>query len=100
MEALFNNISNPPVGEDGLVACSVIAEGAPIGVQLWPTRTPELGYHFTLRSVALVRNEVRSWVVWTYEDNQIRTFDVGDRVTAKLTLADYERAAKTCKIEM
>ena len=70
---------------DGLVDISVQAEYAPIGVQLWPTRRPDQSIHFTLRSVAVVRNEVRSWVVWTYEDNHIRTFEIGEMVASRMT---------------
>lgn len=71
--------------EPVLVNVSVQAEYAPIGVQLWPTRKPEQGIHHTVRSVAVVRNEVREWVVWTLEDNNIRTFELGDMVTARVT---------------
>ena len=68
-----------------LVDVNVQAEYAPIGVQLWPTRKPEQGIHHTIRSVAVVRNEVREWVVWTLEDNNIRTFELGDMVAARVT---------------
>lgn len=68
-----------------LVDVSIQAEHAPLGVQLWPTLKPEQARHFTLRSVAVVRNEVRSWVVWTYEDNNIRTFELGELVVARVT---------------
>lgn len=73
------------VFEDGLVGVHIQAEHAPIGVQLWPTRTPGQAHHFTLRSVAVVRNEVREWVVWTYEDNNIRTFELGEKVVARVS---------------
>lgn len=68
-----------------LVDAHVQAEYAPIGVQLWPTLKPEQGIHHTIRSVAVVRNEVREWVVWTLEDNNIRTFELGDMVVARVT---------------
>lgn len=73
------------IREDGLVDVSIQAEHAPIGVQLWPTRRPDQSIHFTLRSVAVVRNEVREWVVWTYEDNHIRTFELGEMVASRVT---------------
>jgi hypothetical protein len=71
--------------DPALMDVHVQAEYAPIGVQLWPTRKPEQSIHHTVRSVAVVRNEVRSWVVWTLEDNNIRTFELGDMVAARVT---------------
>lgn len=100
MDNMFGNVQNPPVGEDGLISCSVYAEGAPVGVQLWPTLRPEQAKNFTLRSVAVVRTEARTWVVWTYENNTARPFNVGELVAAKLTPADYEKASQLCKIEV
>lgn len=76
---------------EGFADTKVAAQDAPIGVQLWPTRTPEQADRFTLRSVATVRNEVRSWVVWTYEDNHIRTFEVGELVAVRVAEADLPK---------
>jgi len=62
---------------------SVIAEDAPIGVQLWPTTSPKFAPNFTLASVATVRNEVRSYVVWTYENGSQRTFEMGEQIACR-----------------
>jgi hypothetical protein len=64
---------------------TVIAEDAPIGVQLWPTRSPEYAPNFTLQSVAIIRREARSYVEWTYENGNTRQFELGDQVAVKFS---------------
>jgi len=59
---------------------SVLAEDAPIGVQLWPTITPESAPNFTLESVEIVRNAYGSFVRWVYENGNVRTFKMGQTV--------------------
>lgn len=60
---------------------SVIAENAPIGVQLWPTIHPQYAPNFTLAEVQIIRNEIGSYVRWIYEgDVETRTFQVGQVV--------------------
>lgn len=59
---------------------TVVAEDAPIGIQLWPTRSPEFAPNFTLASVEIVRTEVRRFVRWTYQSGNVRTFDLGEKV--------------------
>lgn len=61
----------------------VVAEDAPIGVQLWPTRTPEYAPNFTLASVAVVRSEAPTYVVWTYESGTVRTLALGEQVACR-----------------
>ena len=62
----------------------VIAEDAPIGVQLWPTRAPEYAPNFTLAKVATVRTATGTHVEWTYESGSQRFFDLGEAVSVKL----------------
>jgi hypothetical protein len=62
---------------------SVIAEHAPIGVQLWPTLTPKSAPNFTLTQVAIVRTAYGSHVEWTYENGSKRSFKIGDTVTVQ-----------------
>jgi hypothetical protein len=62
---------------------TVAAELAPIGIQLWPTRSPEYADNFTLATVSVVRNEVREYVVWTYRSGTTRKFNVGEQVAVK-----------------
>lgn len=73
---------------EGYADVDVQAEHAPIGVPLWPTRTPELAVNFTLRSVAVVRQDDREWVVWTYENNKVRSFQLGETIVSRLPLAE------------
>lgn len=65
---------------------TVIAEDAPIGVQLWPTTTPESAPNFTLMEVRIVRREGRGYVTWIYENGNERHFDLGERVAVKIEL--------------
>lgn len=66
----------------------VVAEDAPIGVQLWPTRLPEFSKNFTLLSVEVVTRHLRdksgtysrTVVIWTYENLTTREFDLGEKV--------------------
>ena len=62
----------------------VVAEDAPLDVQLWPTTTPEAGVNFTLRTVAVVRGPNGSWVEWTYLSGATRQFRLGERVACRL----------------
>lgn len=73
---------------EGYVDVDVQVEYAPVGVQLWPTRTPEQGINFTLRSVAVVRQDGREWVVWTYENNKVRSFQLGETMVCRLLTED------------
>jgi hypothetical protein len=62
-------------------ATTVTAEDAPVGIQLWPTRSPEYAPNFTLASVAVVRNSNGEHVVWTYENGNQRVFGKGEQIT-------------------
>lgn len=59
---------------------TVVAEDAPIGVQLWPTISPEFAPNFTLAEVHTVRNHRGTHVRWVYEGGQERFFGIGDEV--------------------
>ena len=63
---------------------TVTAENAPIGVQLWPTLTPESAPNFTLDKVAVVRTENGAHVEWTYQSGNVRTFTVGEEVVVSI----------------
>lgn len=62
---------------------SVIAEDAPLGVQLWPTRSPEFAPNFTLERVEIVRTEARTFVRWVYQNGNERVFKLGESVTVQ-----------------
>ncbi len=62
------------------VQASVIAERAPIGVQLWPTRSPGYADHFTLERVEIVDCNGVDYVRWTYRDGKTRLFQMGQHV--------------------
>jgi hypothetical protein len=57
----------------------VIAEDAPIGVQLWPTVSPEYAKCWTLAKVIRTANSV----IWEYEDGKTREFLPGDKVACE-----------------
>lgn len=61
----------------------VVAEDAPIGIQLWPTRTPESWQNFTLREVQIVRTETRRFVRWVYYSGATRDFELGAEVVVR-----------------
>jgi hypothetical protein len=61
------------------------AEEAPLGVQLYPTRSPEYAPNFTLAEVSTVRGPYGTRVIWTYESGTTRTFDLGEEVACKLS---------------
>ena len=63
---------------------TVTAENAPIGVQLWPTLTPKSATNFTLDKVAVVRNEWGVHVEWTYQNGNVRFFNVGEEVVVDI----------------
>jgi hypothetical protein len=67
-----------------LVETTVTAETAPLGVQLWPTISPEFADNFTLYSVAVIRTEAREYVLWVYRDGSQRTFDLGEQIAARV----------------
>ena len=62
---------------------TVVAENAPLGVQLWPTTSPKYADNFTLASVAVVRTESRSFVEWTYRSGATRMFGLGEQVAVQ-----------------
>lgn len=59
---------------------TVAAEDAPLGVQLWPTRTPEYAPNFTLNRVEVVRTPGGQYVRWVYESGDQRIFKMGELV--------------------
>lgn len=63
---------------------TVIAEDAPIGVLLWPVRSPEGAPNFTLATVEIVRNVNGSFIRWTYESGATRVFPVGEAVAVRI----------------
>lgn len=63
---------------------TVVAEDAPLNVQLWPTTSPEFAENFTLRSVSVVRRETGNVVVWEYLSGKTRSFSVGEEVVVQL----------------
>jgi len=62
---------------------TVVAEDAPIGVLLWPVRSPEFAPNFTLERVEIVRTAASSFVRWIYESGNERVFNVGDEVAVQ-----------------
>lgn len=71
---------------------TVVAEDAPIGVQLWPTTSLEHAGNFTLASVEVITRTTRdafgssatATVLWTYCNGTQRTFRTGERVAVQL----------------
>lgn len=63
---------------------TVIAELAPLGVQLWPTLTPAAAPNFTLERVQIERTAYGTAVRWIYQSGAARVFALGERVTVKL----------------
>jgi hypothetical protein len=66
------------------ITTTVAAEDAPLGVQLWPTLSPEFAPQFTLDEVATVRTVNGTYVRWTYQDGKTRQFRVGEQVMVSL----------------
>ena len=62
---------------------SVVAEDAPLGVQLWPTRSPEYAPNFTLERVETVRDINGTHVRWVYQSGTTRVFRLGESVTVQ-----------------
>lgn len=68
---------------------TVIAKDAPLGVQLWPTTSPEYAPNFTLASVTRELNsDGQEFVTWTYQNGKTRMFLV-DEVVACM-FADHD----------
>lgn len=66
----------------------VIAEDAPIGVQLWPTVAPEYAPNFTLARVEVVRDVNGTRVRWEYESGSVRWFRPGEQVACRTYVAE------------
>lgn len=56
------------------------AESAPLGVQLWPTLSPEYADNFILDMVETVRTVNGTHVRWTYRNGTTRNFRLGEGV--------------------
>jgi hypothetical protein len=68
-----------------LLSTTVVAESAPLGVQLWPTRSPEFAPNFTLASVTrFLDGNGRECVTWTYQNGNVRTFLAGEEVAVRI----------------
>lgn len=63
---------------------TVIAEDAPLGVQLWPTISPEAAPNFTLERVEIVRSQIGTHVRWVYQNGDTRVFGLGQAVAVSL----------------
>jgi hypothetical protein len=64
---------------------TVIAKDAPLGVQLWPTRSPEFAPNFTLASVTRrLDANGNEYVIWTYRNGNVRRFLANEEVTVKI----------------
>lgn len=80
----------------------VIAEDAPIGVQLWPTTDQRYAGNYTLTCVTTVTRTAR-WanvtqettkVVWTYESGRVDIYDLHELVACRIHPSDLsERTA-------
>jgi hypothetical protein len=54
---------------------TVKAKDAPLGVQLWPTTSPQYAPNFTLASVIRqLGSNGREYVIWQYENGNTRMF--------------------------
>lgn len=70
---------------------TVAAEDAPIGIQIWPTTSPKYAPNFTLYAVEVITRKFRdvhgtserTTVEWTYENGNVRIFDLGDQVAVQ-----------------
>lgn len=64
----------------------VVAEDAPIGVQLWPTRPGHVTAwkNFTVREVQIVRTETRRFVRWVYYSGVTRDFELGSEIVVQI----------------
>lgn len=64
---------------------TVKAESAPLGVQLWPTRTPKYAPNFTLQSVTRTLDACGGeYVIWTYQSGTTRIFLLGEDVAVEI----------------
>jgi hypothetical protein len=62
---------------------TVVAELAPLGVQLWPTISPEYADNFTLDKVETHRTVNGTMVTWTYRSGTTRVFHAGEEIAVK-----------------
>jgi hypothetical protein len=64
---------------------TVKAEDAPVGVQLWPTRSTYYAAEYTLHSVTIHRYaHGADFVLWTFENGKQRRFAIGEDVAIQL----------------
>jgi hypothetical protein len=62
----------------------VTAETAPLGVQIWPTTTPDAAPNFTLAEVITFDANDEVYVRWTYKNGNTRVFRLGERVAVRV----------------
>jgi hypothetical protein len=64
---------------------TVVAKDAPLGVQLWPTTSPEYAENFTLVSVTRQLNfNGNEYVTWTYGNGKTRSFMADEEVAVQI----------------
>ncbi len=62
----------------------VIAKDAPLGVQVWPTTSPEYARNFTLASVTRqLAPSGLEFVIWTYQNGTTRMFMANEEVACE-----------------
>lgn len=83
----------------------VVAEDAPVGVQLWPSLSPKAGPSLTLESVEVVSRKIRetndgTWyvytdsVTWTYQDGHQERYTISEKIDVDFEKVALDRRAK------
>lgn len=74
-----------------LLDTTVTAQDAPLGVLLWPVRSPEYARNFTLAAIEQVHPGIL--VRWVYESGKTRDFDWDAEVAVRVSPADWATIA-------
>jgi hypothetical protein len=61
----------------------IVAEDAPIGVQLWPTIDPKFAANYTLAQVGIIRDAYGTHVHWLYEGGAERLSKMGEKIAVR-----------------
>jgi hypothetical protein len=70
---------------DPAEATTVKAKDAPLGVQLWPTVSPEYAPNFTLDTVTRqIGSSGREYVTWQYQNGNTRVFLADEDVAVQI----------------
>lgn len=72
-----------------LLDTTITAQGAPLGVLLWPVRDEQYAPNYTLDAVDIVRDVNGTYVRWVYQNGKTRRFQLGEQVAVRVVHTEW-----------